>query len=150
MSGCLVSHVWVFSRAVNKLFNIHTQCCTSYHVKIIPTPSLSILPKLYLVVIGRLVLEKCDIIWMDDGIIYKQRKDLSSFLVLKMGEALGKGTSFSGICLRRGYRESAMADEEEPAPVGHLILMVHGIGESLDRSPISKSTTECVHVDERG
>ena len=95
------------------------------------------------VVIGRLVLEKCDIIWMDDGIIYKQRKDLSSFLVLKIGEALGKGTSFSGICLRRGYKESAMEGEDDgPAPVGHLILMVHGIGENLDRAPISKSTTE--------
>ena len=95
------------------------------------------------VVIGRLALEKCDVIWMDDGIIYKQRKDLSSFLVLKIGEALGKGTSFSGICLRRGYKESAMEDEDDgPAPVGHLILMVHGIGENLDRTPISKSTTE--------
>ena len=112
----------------------------------LPSPSLSPPPpkkKNCSVVIGRLVLEKCDIIWMDDGIIYKQRKDLSSFLVLKIGEALGKGTSFSGICLRRGYKESAMEGEDDgPAPVGHLILMVHGIGENLDRAPISKSTTE--------
>ena len=112
----------------------------------LPSPSLSTPPpskKNCSVVIGCLDLEKCDIIWMDDGIIYKQRKDLSSFLVLKIGEALGKGTFFSGICLRRGYKESAMEDEHDgPAPVGHLILMVHGIGENLDRTPISRSTTE--------
>ena len=92
--------------------------------------------------IGRLALDKCDIIWMDNGIIYKQRKDLSSFIVLKIGEAMGKGTSFSGVCLRRGYKDSAH-DDDGMAPVGHLVLLIHGIGENMFKnSPISKTTTE--------
>ena len=79
---------------------------------------------------------------MDNGVIYKQGKDLSSYIALKIGEALGKGTSFSGICLKRGYKESALMDGDESAPVGHLVLLVHGIGESLGRSPIHKTTIE--------
>eukprot|EP00731_Ephydatia_muelleri_P019995 Em0012g820a len=47
-----------------------------------------------------------------------------------------------------------MEDEHDgPAPVGHLILMVHGIGENLDRTPISRSTTDfrkaCTQVAKR-
>lgn len=93
------------------------------------------------VVIARMALEKCEVIWMAGGDVYKLRKDFSTFVLLKVGEAIGKGASFSGTCLRRGYRESAV-EGEQTSPIGHLVLVVHGIGENLSGSPISKRTTE--------
>ena len=92
--------------------------------------------------VSRLALEKCEVVWMDSGNVYKLGKDFSSFVLLRLGEALGKSASYSGTCLKRGYVASAMEDAGQAVPVGHLVLVVHGVGESSTGSPVSKHTNE--------
>ena len=41
--------------------------------------------------------------------------------------------------LQRGYKEAASHEHREP-PVGHLVFIVHGIGQNMEGSDISKDT----------
>ncbi len=41
----------------------------------------------------------------------------------------------------RGYKELA-SGEDVPAPVGHVVFVVHGIGQNMDMSSIEKSSSE--------
>ena len=92
-------------------------------------------------VIDRLALEKCEVIWMSNGDIWKRNKDISTMFVAKIGEIINKPESFGGICIKRGYRERASLEDQLP-PIGHLVFVIHGIGQNMDSSDISKSTSE--------
>ena len=41
--------------------------------------------------------------------------------------------------LQRGYKEPALHEHREP-PIGHLVFIVHGIGQNMDVSNINKDT----------
>ena len=43
--------------------------------------------------------------------------------------------------LKRGYKDTASHEHRE-SPIGHLVLIVHGIGQSSDSANIGKDTRE--------
>ena len=87
--------------------------------------------------VDRLDLETCEVIWMSNGDIWKQKKEIAMMVMTKNGEISNKSESFSGICVKRGYKESASQDDQLP-PIGHLVFVIHGIGQNMDTSDITK------------
>ena len=58
------------------------------------------------------------------------------------GEKFGKGTTNFGCSkLVRGYKEPASREDKTP-PIGHVVFVIHGIGQNMDISCIAKSTNE--------
>ena len=91
--------------------------------------------------VDRLALEKCEIIWMSNGDTWKQKKDISTMVVAKIGEIISKPEPFGGVSIKRGYKESA-SQEDKPPPIGHLVFIIHGIGQNMDSSDIIQSASE--------
>ena len=52
-----------------------------------------------------------------------------------------KSQSYGATKLVRGYKEIATLDGQL-APIGHVVFIIHGIGQSMDLSCINKSTSE--------
>ena len=59
-----------------------------------------------------------------------------------VGERLGK-SQFGANKLTRGYKDHATTEDQAP-PVGHVVFVVHGIGQNLDISSIEKNACEYV------
>ena len=95
----------------------------------------------HLVIVNKLSLEKYEVLWLNDKEIFKMKKEISSQLWSKLGKTLGRGELYGSAKLVRGYKERASPEDREP-PIGHLVFVIHGIGQSLDISDIAKSTSE--------
>ena len=52
------------------------------------------LPTARAVVMNRLSLEKYEVLWMSNDVIYKQKKEIASQLLSMVGEKLGKGLAY--------------------------------------------------------
>ncbi len=63
------------------------------------------------------------------------------FLPICIGEKLGKGSLFGATKVARGYKEGASGEDRLP-PIGHIVFVVHGIGQNMDISSIEKSSSE--------
>ena len=92
-------------------------------------------------IVNKLSLEKYEVCWVGDKEIYKVKKEISTQLLNIVGEKLGKGQVYGGTKLVRGYKEFA-SDEDRDPPIGHLVFVIHGIGQNMDVSDIRKSTSE--------
>ena len=57
------------------------------------------------------------------------------------GEKFGKGSQFGSTKVVRGYKEHASGEDRLP-PIGHVVFVVHGIGQNMDMSSIEKSASE--------
>jgi phospholipase DDHD1 len=88
---------------------------------------------------NRLSLEKYEVLWMANDTIFKQKKEITSQLWSMMGERLGKGQAYGAARLQRGYKDAASHEHREP-PIGHLVLIVHGIGQNMESSDICKDS----------
>lgn len=49
--------------------------------------------------------------------------------------------SYGGKQLRRGFWDMARTDDQLP-PIGHVVFVIHGIGQCMEGSDISKTTSE--------
>ena len=78
--------------------------------------------------------------WISDTVIYKMRKDIASKLLNRVGEKLGRG-QLATTKLARGYKEPSSREDSLP-PIGHLVFVVHGIGQNMEPSAIIKSSSE--------
>ena len=94
-----------------------------------------------LVVFHQVNLDGYEAIWIGENEVMKVKKDLTSKLWNKVGEKIGRGQLYGATRLMRGYIEPATVDDCYP-PIGHLVFVVHGIGQNLDISDIVKSTNE--------
>ncbi|XP_064389425.1 phospholipase DDHD1-like isoform X1 [Halichondria panicea] len=92
-------------------------------------------------VLHRLALDKYEVMWMGTGEIRKLKKEISTQLWNIVGTKLGKGGKYGCTKLVRGYKEEATNDDMLP-PIGHVVFVVHGIGQSMDMSCINKSATD--------
>ncbi|CAI8058120.1 Phospholipase DDHD1 [Geodia barretti] len=90
-------------------------------------------------VMNRLSLEKYEVLWMANDTIFKQKKEITSQLWSMVGERLGKGQAYGAARLQRGYKDAASHEHREP-PIGHLVLIVHGIGQNMESSDICKDS----------
>ena len=95
----------------------------------------------YLVVLHRFSLEKYEVLWMEDQQIYKMKKEISAQVWKKVGKTFGKGQLYGATKLVRGYKDPALLEDRDP-PIGHLVFVIHGIGQNMDSSNIVKSTGE--------
>ena len=95
----------------------------------------------FLVVFHQVSLNGYEAIWIGENEVMKVKKDLTSKLWSKVGEKIGRGQLYGATRLMRGYIEPATTDDCYP-PIGHLVFVVHGIGQNLDMSDIVKSTNE--------
>lgn len=86
-------------------------------------------------------MDKFDILWVREKEIYRMKKELSTQLWSKFGTKFGRGDMHAATKMVRGYKEPASRDDCEP-PIGHLVFVVHGIGQNMDMSDIAKSTSE--------
>ena len=67
---------------------------------------------------------------------------LKWFINICSGEKFGKGTTNFGTSkLVRGYKDPASREDRLP-PIGHVVFVIHGIGQNMDISCITKSTNE--------
>ena len=87
------------------------------------------------------MLKGYEVVWLGDTEILKVKKDITSRMLSKVGEKLGKGLSYGSMKLMRGYKESAVYSDQLP-PIGHLVFAIHGIGQNMESSDIIKSTAE--------
>lgn len=101
------------------------------------------------VVLNKLSLEKYEVLWMADDTIFKQKKEITSQLWSMVGEKLGKGQAYGAARLKRGYKDAASHEHRDP-PIGHLVLIVHGIGQCSGSADICKDTknlrSSCIQV----
>ena len=51
--------------------------------------------------------------------------------------------SYGGKQLRRGYWDMARTDDRLP-PIGHVVFVIHGIGQCMEGADICKATSEYV------
>ena len=93
------------------------------------------------VIVNKLAVDKYEVWWMGGGDIYKMKKEMSTQFLNKVGEKFGKGQLVGATKLVRGHKESAVWLEKLP-PIGHLVFVIHGIGQNMDQSDISKSCSE--------
>ena len=49
--------------------------------------------------------------------------------------------SYGGKQLRRGYWDMARTDDRLP-PIGHVVFVIHGIGQCMEGADICKTTSE--------
>ena len=63
------------------------------------------------------------------------------FYICHQGEKFGKGALFGSTKVVRGYKEAASGEDRTP-PVGHVVFVVHGIGQNMDSSSIEKNASE--------
>lgn len=71
----------------------------------------------------------------------KIKTDITSKLWNKVGEKVGRGQLYGASKLMRGYREPCSPQNTTP-PIGHIVFVIHGIGQNMDHSDIVKSASE--------
>ena len=73
----------------------------------------------------------------------KIKTDLTSKLLNKVGGKVGISQQYGGTKLMRGYKEACLPTcTRTSPPIGHLVFVIHGIGQNMDASDIVKSTSE--------
>lgn len=92
-----------------------------------------------LVILNQLMLDSYEAVWIGEDVVMKVKTDIASKLWNKVGEKVGK--SFGSTRLMRGYVEPALSSDTVP-PIGHLVFVIHGIGQNMNVSDIVKSTSE--------
>ena len=63
------------------------------------------------------------------------------YACMYIGQKFGKGSLFGGTKVVRGYKDPASGEDRLP-PIGHVVFVTHGIGQSMDASDITTSTKE--------
>ena len=96
---------------------------------------------MFLVVLNQLILDGYEAVWIGENEVMKMKTDIASKLWNKVGEKVGKGQLFGSTHLIRGYRETAVHQNMIP-PIGHLVFVIHGIGQNMEASNIIKSASE--------
>ena len=94
---------------------------------------------LLLVVLNQVSCNGYEAIWTGENDIMKIKMDLASKLLNKVGGKVGQ--LYGATKLMRGYKEACLPARTSP-PIGHLVFVIHGIGQNMDASDIVKSTSE--------
>lgn len=79
--------------------------------------------------------------WIGENEVMKVKTDPASKIWSKMGEKIGRGQLYGATKLVRGYKEPCSPKDGTP-PIGHLVFVIHGIGQNMDASDIVKSAAE--------
>ena len=80
-------------------------------------------------------------IWTGENEVIKVKTDLTSKILSKVGEKFMGQQQYGSHKLMRGYKEACLPNKTTP-PIGHIIFVIHGIGQNMDASDIVKSTSE--------
>ncbi|XP_071961964.1 phospholipase DDHD1-like [Antedon mediterranea] len=93
-------------------------------------------------VICSLQFKDCHVDWNSVNDIFLYSESASSRLARSIGQSLGfSKASTSGYRLRRGYMKEARL-EDKPPPISHLVLVVHGVGQTMEASNITRSCSD--------
>lgn len=72
----------------------------------------------------------------------KVKQGLTTKLFNTVGEKVtGRSQSYGTTHLVRGYKEPSSGEDCLP-PIGHIVFVVHGIGQNMESADIVKSTSE--------
>ena len=94
------------------------------------------------VVLNKLSLDGYDAIWIGENDVLKVKQNMTSKLFNTVGEKVtGRSQTFGTTRLVRGYKEPSSSADCLP-PIGHLVFVVHGIGQNMESADIVKSTSE--------
>ena len=94
------------------------------------------------VVLHKLSLDGYDAIWVGENDVLKVKQGVTAKLFNTVGEKVtGRSQSFGTSRLVRGYKEPASLADGLPL-IGHLVFVVHGIGQNMESADIVKSTSE--------
>ncbi|XP_038074819.1 phospholipase DDHD1-like [Patiria miniata] len=80
--------------------------------------------------------------WNSIRDVFIYSNSTSSRIARSIGTTIGfSKASTSGYRIVRGYHEEASLDDKPP-PISHLVFVVHGVGQIMDRSSIIKSCSD--------
>lgn len=91
----------------------------------------------------KITVGKHDVVWFgDNDVRWFKNTDYSTKVMSFVGRKLmGKDESYGGKQLKRGYWDMARTDDRLPS-IGHVVFVIHGIGQCMQGADISKSTSE--------
>ncbi|XP_033106666.1 phospholipase DDHD1-like isoform X2 [Anneissia japonica] len=93
-------------------------------------------------VICSLHFKDCHVDWNSVNDVFLYSESASSRLARSIGQSLGfSKASTSGYRLQRGYPKEARL-EDKPPPISHLVLVVHGVGQTMEASNITRSCSD--------
>ena len=94
-------------------------------------------------VLHKLSLDRYDAVWIGENEVLKVKQGMTAAKLFNVvGEKVtGRSQSFGTTRLVRGYKEPASPADGLP-PIGHLVFVVHGIGQNMESADIVKSTSE--------
>ncbi|XP_019858671.1 PREDICTED: phospholipase DDHD1-like isoform X1 [Amphimedon queenslandica] len=93
------------------------------------------------VVLNQVSCNGYEAVWTGENDIVKIKTDLTSKLLNKVGGKVGISQQYGATKLTRGYKEACLPTRTSP-PIGHLVFVIHGIGQNMDASDIVKSTSD--------